>query len=852
MGPFIAYFPTYLKFHELFRLGAYCHPFDLIDELYRRDQETHSDYTVKGDSWDTAFGDLKTFEDGPFAFLSPAMQEGSALAGPFLPIDCTLHEVHHYMGLGSIWGIGLPGMPATVCNDEGMAHFGLFAYPDHWTSELPYALGQPRQRQSIFASANPPPALASGMTTMTYSDMPDLWLSVSSGLNRKSLAGILSGNATTIPICHIGVKLGESLINPSPGWTSHLPGKDGLLCQGGHVHVISNFTITPNSIASDEAWFAEKACSLLNSKFLTSWDTVVSFGRPIELPDVLSSPPSIHWHDIALRANSFESRTRASMPGTHSEVDATSSKDQSPEENNKDLVRNTKALQNDNEVLEKEVRLLKEKLESRPVADLTAMKAKIDELQVTADQRLEEIGVLTAELGRVVPLGLSTGRSAAISVGQLDNQHLREQLDDAKMQLSLSSARNKALEEQTMKLKQSLDHARGVHVEAQNVTQSIDTLKKEEASLKKSVEEEANKISQIEKEIQDLSYRHYDSQLVDQLQSELQRTQFVVTENVELRDKLEVLEGEFADTPSESEASDGLDFKDTGEELLNKFNEMSRSSLKRKVEQDFFHGSGSNKKMRPSTEVNHSSLDDLSLRGISQYTSIASNEVLRIAGTGGLINPMHFDVTKTGAIALTKLGLERATLFSTFKSQPNLIRSWTKKKATEMSNKVRKLMDKGGFFLCGHLALLELKKGLQNGGELDPGSLVDALNEMSAQTFQMREKLVEYIAEFKTGLDAEWTEENTMKLKPFLIFLYAKYDDRQLGLNTKFLLADMRIGAPRERMLQHIQHIANSYHRLVCVSEDVRIESRIPGHYLVPTAPWESVAGDGDEDFRIE
>lgn len=778
-------------------LGRTATHFDLINELYRRDQETHSDYTVMGDSWDTAFGDLKTFEDGPFAFLSPAMQEGSALAGPFLPIDCTLHEVHHYMGLGSIWGIGLPGMSATVCNDEGMAHFGLFAYLDHWTSELPYALGQPRQRQSIFASANPPPALASGMTTMTYSHMPDIWLSVSSGLNRKSLAGILSGNATTIPICHIDVKLGESLINPSPGWTSHLPGEGGLLYQGGHAHVISNFNITPNSIAGDEARFAEKAYSLLSSKFLTSWDTAVSFGRPIELPDVLSSSPSIHWHDIALRANSFESRTRASMSGTHSEVEATSSKDQSPEENIKDLVGKTKALQNDNEVLEKEVRLLKEKLESRPVADLTAMKAKFDELQVTADQRLVEIGVLTAELGRVVPLGLSSGRSAALSVGQLDNQHLREQLDDAKMQLSLSSAKNKTLEEQTMKLKESLDHARGVDVEAQNVTQSIDTLKKEEASLKKSVEEKSNKISQMEKEIQDLGRRHYDGQLVDQLQSELERARFVVSENVDLRNKLEILEGEFADTPSESEASDGLDFRGRGKELLNKFNEMSRSSLKRKVEQDFFHGSESNKKMRPSTEVNHSSLDDPSPKGISQYTSIASNEVLRIAGTGGLINPMHFDVAKTGAIALTKLGLERAILFSTFKSQPDLVQSWTKKKAAKMSNKVRKPIEKDGFFICGHPALLELKRGLQNGREMDPGSLVDALNDMSAQTSPMREKLVECIAEFKTGLDAEWTEESTMKLKPFLISLYAKYDDRQLGLNTKFLLADMRIGAPK-------------------------------------------------------
>ncbi|KAL6404199.1 hypothetical protein AUP68_13583 [Ilyonectria robusta] len=258
MGPFITYFPTYLKFHELFRLGAYCHPFDLIDEFYRRDQGTHSDYTVKGDSWDTAFGDLKTFEDGPFAFLSPAMQEGSALAGPFLPIDWTLHKVHHYMGLGSIWGIGLPGMPATVCNEHGKAHFGLFAYPDHWNSELPYALSQPLQPQSTFASVNSPPNITSGMTTMMHSNMPDSWLSVSPDLNRNSLAGILSGATSTIPIRHIGVKLGTSTVDANPGWTSHLPGKDGLLCRVGHVHVISDFNVSPNKIAGDRARFPKK------------------------------------------------------------------------------------------------------------------------------------------------------------------------------------------------------------------------------------------------------------------------------------------------------------------------------------------------------------------------------------------------------------------------------------------------------------------------------------------------------------------------------------------------------------------------------------------------------------------
>lgn len=558
-----------------------------------------------------------------------------------------------------------------------------------------------------------------------------------------------------------------------------------------------------------------------------------------------------------MKVDSIEARTRALIAEKSVAPDATSLKvhslektAKSLEKNNKDLGKENKALEKDKKALEKELRLLKEKLKLQRVADPTEMEAKVDELQSLADQRLAEIGVLTAELALAAPLDLNSGTSAAPSAGEVDIRRLREQLADAKRQLSLSTTKIKTLEEQTKKLKERLVQARGAHLETQIATRSIDDLKKEEASLKESVEKNRNKILEMEMEIRDLGDRQYEGQLLDRPQNELEKTRVLRSENVELRDKPEVLEAEIG-AASENEVSDEPNLRLSGEDLLNKLNKMSRSSLKRKVEHDLFHDSGSNKRMRPSTEVDYSSFEDPSLKGITQYNSITHSEVLRIAGTGGLINPMHFDVTKTGNIALTKLGLERANLFATFKSQPDLIRSWTEKKATEMSNKVRKLMDKGGFFTCGHSALLELKKGLQDGGEMDPGSLVDALNEMGAQTLHMREQLAEYISEFKTGLEAEWTEENTRKLKPFLISLYSKYDDRQLAFNTKFLLADMRIGAPRERMLWHIQDIANCYQSLVCVSEHVRIESRIPGHYLVPTAPWESVAGDGDEEFEI-
>ncbi|KAI8688993.1 hypothetical protein NCS55_00155000 [Fusarium keratoplasticum] len=94
MGVFLAYFPTWLKFHELFRLGAYIHPFDFISSVYSGDLKASDQYFVHGASWEAKFGALKDFED-PFALLTPAMQEGSALGGPFLPLECTLSEVHH-------------------------------------------------------------------------------------------------------------------------------------------------------------------------------------------------------------------------------------------------------------------------------------------------------------------------------------------------------------------------------------------------------------------------------------------------------------------------------------------------------------------------------------------------------------------------------------------------------------------------------------------------------------------------------------------------------------------------------------------------------------------------------------
>ncbi|KAF7556849.1 hypothetical protein G7Z17_g1155 [Cylindrodendrum hubeiense] len=592
-------------------------------------------------------------------------------------------------------------------------------------------------------------------------DFEDFGLDCSSATQDAPSTVALEPGGNPFRQCFQRSLLAALTLKGNPGWTSHLPGKDSLLCQAGQIHITFDFNVTPDKIAQfagDKACVAWNARSCLDSKFLTSWNTRLAFGSPVELPNIVSSESSVPGRDIALKVDSVEARKRAPPPEpTHSEIEATNSKAHSVEKAVQSLEKEKKALQLDKKTLQaekkaltKEVKVLKEKLRSRPTAGDAAMEAKIDELQALADQRLAEIGVLTVEIARVTPINFNSGTEAAPSVRELEDQNVREDLTRALRELSLTSARNKTLEEQATKLKERLSVARGTNAKFQITTHSIEVLNQEVASLNRSIEEKKSTISRMENEIQDLGDLRFEAQLVSQLQGELQTAQMVASENLELRDKLEILEGD----------------------------ELNRSSLKRKVEQALFAVDGPSKRMKPSTEVNQISLDHPSLSGITHYLSAVHNGVMRVAATGGLISPLHFDVTKSGTIAITKLGLERANLFTAHKSQPLLIQNWTKEKSAEMSARVRELMHRGGFFNCGHLSLLRLKNGLENGGEMNPGSLVDALNEASAQTLDMRLQMRECMTEFQSKLKSPWTDEDTAKLKPFLLSPYSKYDDR--------------------------------------------------------------------------
>ncbi|KAH7162193.1 hypothetical protein B0J13DRAFT_633082 [Dactylonectria estremocensis] len=263
---------------------------------------------------------------------------------------------------------------------------------------------------------------------------------------------------------------------------------------------------------------------------------------------------------------------------------------------------------------------------------------------------------------------------------------------------------------------------------------------------------------------------------------------------------------------------------------------MSRADLKQKVEGDLFTTDGRKKKMKPSTEVYQPALENPCLEGIKRYTSIAHNEVLRVAATGGLLNPVHFDVTKTGTIAITKLGLEKAALYTKHVSKPVLIENWESEKAAEMSQLVRRLMDKGGFFDCGHVSVQRLSFGLRFDRIMESKALIEALHNVNKKTLPVRLKLKECYDDLKITMKDEWTPENSAKLKPLLLSLYHT-EQNELSFETKYRLSDTQSGIPRMMLIEHISMILNNYHSLISAANTVKKNSRIPDHHLAPCAP---------------
>ncbi|KAJ4008689.1 hypothetical protein NW752_009813 [Fusarium irregulare] len=212
LGVFIAYFPTWLKYHELYRLGAYGHPYDFISTNYANDLDVSKEYQVRGTGWEEMFEAFGRYVQEPFAFLTPAMQDGSALGGPFLPTDgLSLTEIHEMMHLGSIWSIGPPIMPAILTEIDGKkACYSHLAFPDHWYEEVYY-------NDDIHRLFSPGHDLCDMSKVIEPFKEDDIeYLKENSQFHVDVRQGIV----------HVGARMGSPI---NPGWTTQLPAKNNVM-----------------------------------------------------------------------------------------------------------------------------------------------------------------------------------------------------------------------------------------------------------------------------------------------------------------------------------------------------------------------------------------------------------------------------------------------------------------------------------------------------------------------------------------------------------------------------------------------------------------------------------------------
>nr|CEG04315.1 unnamed protein product [Fusarium clavum] len=203
LGVFIAYFPTWLKYHELYRLGAYGHPYDFISTNYANDLNVSKEYQVRGTGWEEMFETFGRDVQQPFVFLTPAMQDGSALGGPFLPTD----------------GLSPPIMPASLTEIDGKkACYSHLAFPDHWYEEVYY-------NDDIHRLFSPDHDLCDMSKAIEPFKEEDIEY-----LRENSQFHIDVGQG----VVHIGARMGSPV---NPGWTTQLPAKDNaVICVDHEPH----------------------------------------------------------------------------------------------------------------------------------------------------------------------------------------------------------------------------------------------------------------------------------------------------------------------------------------------------------------------------------------------------------------------------------------------------------------------------------------------------------------------------------------------------------------------------------------------------------------------------------------
>ncbi|OIW28849.1 hypothetical protein CONLIGDRAFT_715304 [Coniochaeta ligniaria NRRL 30616] len=824
MEVFVAYFPTYMKFHEVRRLGAYTEPFELVRSLYHRDLDGNNCFMVRVDNgWtkkvESALQNIT--EGGPFAFLTPAMIEGSALGGPFLEFESyTLSEIHHLSGLGSIWTIGLPDSGVNMSSS-----YALYGYPRHWDIEL---IGDIEPIANVEFTPDSP--------YLTLQAIQPSWKDALGSENLQILS-----TAEGLRAVHIGAKMGVKKIAENPGWTAHLPSVGGTLCMCCNLHNLSDFNANPNTIVTAKLKmgnenFARLFEKLTESGHRQSAHATVSVGSPLKLTEV-PEEQSIKWPTMAVSRTLVPAGTSLSHkpPGPPNPP--------VPEKGPPALA-SSKAIAKENKSLKARIQELERQLKSKKTvqSDTSASskemmqkirkhEGRIAELEAEKEGQLQEIAELSRQIKE--PLDpLHSGPQGMPTDIELALREARENITQLKNELRLSQVKLKSAEFK-MQLAQIHMTEPGEQVPEGSATESgvqrlreeKVVLEKEIAKLKADANELREKLAYPEDHLK--TYRELQQAQFEVMELS-KRLSLRINELSELEEQLQIYKDAYGEDV-ETEA------RPARSETRVQLSTLAPGALKRAAQEAVYgdeaqpHG----KRLKLSQEINLASYVSPATGDFYRH---AHNTVLRVAGMGGLINPMHFKVSEQGIVSFTDLGRQRAEM------QGQTVvpyEDWKSDMQSNMTKMIRAVISEAGFFSHGHASMLRLIRLLKSPDVVPISNLIDALSFIEEETEGLRGTLLETMEQVKKGahslflrdIDTVPVEAQRQALVGVLKDLYGLYEDRSLPpdlvLKTTFF-------SDTTALLDAAGVIYNYYKDVSMTFNIIQKESKIPDVYLSP------------------
>lgn len=424
-------------------------------------------------------------------------------------------------------------------------------------------------------------------------------------------------------------------------------------------------------------------------------------------------------------------------------------------------------------------------------------------------------------------------------------ERLQEQLSRTNRRAHEYKAESKSKDKQIKRFKEKIAEISSQDAQMANKKTTIETLEKQEQRLQSSIETLTNEEARLKlifDQRRAMVQSAADSEINELGQNERLSAYFELTG---VKDELEQVKRNLALHEDALEIGEGEeDCESCGQRWLShdeamvptQFRRTTFTSVKRKALEELYEEQGAEKRMRPTEELHSPSLKAKSLEGVCNYYLTAQCEVLREAGRGGLINPIHFDITKFGLLCISKFGLERIKVYQECGSQAAMSEQFTKAQDATLSTAVRGVLHKYDFFKYGHRSVFPLQEKMQQQEYLDLP--VATLKDLVVEIEKCTRKEVESVRDIATRIakipQHRLHEIRMNEVMPLMISLSGSYQDKTLKPGQSNLIKDQGLFSGQlERVLRST---VAGYKALYVILRQIQSLDPVPGHYFAPTA----------------